>query len=144
MRAQNHSALYNSSRLLERFLLLITTELIRTRRVLCDRFVRTNVTHGPYIEGRRFFTATSVTSTWVKIVPTALSLADLWQRPCPLAEVSLQYDSEEADARVGRRGHLCGGKHACGAILFPSPTCALTLRLLKNKRKTINAFDYIG
>jgi hypothetical protein len=56
----------------------------------------------------------------------------LWQRPCPLAEVSLKYDSEEADARVGRRGQLCGGKYARGAILFPSPTCALTLRLIKN------------
>jgi hypothetical protein len=78
-----------------------------------------------------FFSATSVTSARVKIVSMALALADLWQRPCPLAEVSLKYDSEEADARVGRRGQLCGGKHACGAILLPSPTCALTLRLLK-------------
>ena len=52
----------------------------------------------------------------------------------------MKYDSEEADARVGRRGQLCGGKHARGAILFPSLTCALTLRLLKTKRKTINVF----
>ena len=72
-------------------------------------------------------------SAWVYIVPTALSLADLWQRPCPLAEVSLKYDSEEADVRVGRRGQLCGGKHARGAILLPSPTCALTLRLCKKQ-----------
>ena len=33
-------------------------------------------------------------------------------RPCPFAEVSLKCDSEEADAKVGRRGRLCGGNNA--------------------------------